>query len=97
MNKKQAQAVEVPVVVEEKRKLFIGGNWKSNGTTKFVRDHIDTVLNKIKIDPKKADLIVAPMTIHVAVAKAMLNDIEVGVQNISMYATGAYSGEVSAE
>jgi len=37
-------------MVESKRKYFVGGNWKSNGTTKFVRDMINDTLNKMKFD-----------------------------------------------
>jgi len=54
------------------KKYFVGGNWKSNGTVAFVSDHINGVLNKLKFDEHKVDVVVAPMLIHVPSAKAML-------------------------
>lgn len=57
----------------EKRKFLIGGNWKSNGSIRFVRDIINEVLNKMKFDEKKLEVVVAPMIIHIPSAKAMLN------------------------
>lgn len=55
------------------RKLVIGGNWKSNGHVTFVREMINEVLNKMKFDDKKLEVVVAPIVIHIPSAKAMLN------------------------
>jgi triosephosphate isomerase len=56
------------------------------------------VLNKLKFDAKKLEVLVAPMTIHIPSAKAMLNThVSVCAQNISQTANGAFTGEVSAE
>ncbi len=57
----------------EKRKYLVGGNWKSNGSVSFVRDISNEVLNKMKFDAKKVEVVVAPMIIHIASTKAMLN------------------------
>jgi triosephosphate isomerase len=57
----------------EKRKYLVGGNWKSNGSVTFVREIINEVLNKLKFDDKKVEVVVAPMTIHLPSAKALLN------------------------
>ena len=56
----------------ERRKYLVGGNWKSNGSISFVRDISNEVLNKLKFDAKKVEVIVAPMLIHIPSAKAML-------------------------
>ena len=43
-------------------------------------------------------VLVAPMTIHIPSAKAMLvGNLQVCAQNVSMYSIGAYTGEVCAE
>ena len=82
----------------EKRKSLVIGNWKSNGSVKFVRDISNEVLNKIQYDEEKLSVLIAPMIIHIPAAKAMLfNHISVCSQNVSQYANGAYTGEVSAE
>jgi triosephosphate isomerase (TIM) len=44
------------------------------------------------------DVIVSPISLHIAMAKVMLQDnVKVAAQNISMYGTGAYTGEIAAE
>jgi hypothetical protein len=32
------------------RKLLVGGNWKANGSNKFVKDFSKNVLNTLKFD-----------------------------------------------
>lgn len=74
------------------------GNWKSNGSVSFVREITNDLLNKLKYNLDKLDVIVAPMIIHIPSAKAMLNNhILVCAQNVSANPCGAYTGEVSAE
>lgn len=34
------------------RKLFIGGNWKSNNTLDQTKDLVNNVINKLEFDPK---------------------------------------------
>ncbi|CDW80551.1 triosephosphate isomerase [Stylonychia lemnae] len=92
----QQQIPEQPKV--DPRRLLVGGNWKSNGNVTFVREMINEVLNRMKFDEKKVDVVVAPIVIHIPSAKAMLNtNIMVCAQNINMMGNGAYTGEVSAE
>lgn len=44
------------------------------------------------------EVVVAPVSLHIAMAKVMLQDnVKVACQNISMYGTGAYTGEIAAE
>ena len=84
-------------MVEQKRKYIIGGNWKSNGTVEFVRKTCDA-LNSYKFARDEIDVLVCPISIHVASAKAMLvAGVEVGCQNISAKKDGAFTGEISAE
>ena len=57
----------------DSRKYIIGGNWKSNGSVDFVRQQCTEVLNNIKIDSSKVEVVVAPVFLHIASTKAMLN------------------------
>ena len=36
-----------------KRKYFLGANWKCNGTTAFVRDIINNLINDLEYDENK--------------------------------------------
>src|SRR4051812_33833732 len=79
------------------RKPFIGGNWKSNGTMKFLESHIN-FLNKITFDKTKCDVVIAPTFIHLLPAKGLIkNDIMLSAQNVSMMGEGAFTGEISAK
>ena len=58
-------------MVEAKRKYIIGGNWKSNGTVEFVRKTCDA-LNVLDFARGEIDVLICPISIHIASAKAML-------------------------
>eukprot|EP00347_Sterkiella_histriomuscorum_P016515 403352888 len=98
---KKGQVEQQPIIEAPKidpRKYIVAGNWKSNGTVSFVREMINEVLNKMRFDDKKVEVIVAPMIIHIPSAKAMLNsNIQISAQNICQNGNGPYTGEVSAE
>jgi triosephosphate isomerase len=80
------------------RKLFVGGNWKSNGTIKFVKEHIADVINKLVIDPAKLEVMVAPTYIHLPLAKELLKpNIILAAQNVSPKRAGAFTGEIASE
>ena len=79
------------------RKYLVGGNWKCSGDLKFVKEFPATVLNNIKYDPKKVEIVVAPVALHLAAAKENIkNGIHVSAQNLSKFNDGAYTGEISA-
>lgn len=49
-------------------------------------------------DSNNLEVVVAPVFIHIASAKAMLNEsVSVAAQNVSAHKNGAFTGEVSAE
>ena len=78
------------------RRLLVGGNWKSNGSKKFIQDFSKTVLNNIKYDKKKVEIVVAPVSIHLRDAmESIHNGIHISSQNLSAFDDGAYTGEVS--
>ena len=55
------------------RKYIIGGNWKCNGTIQSVKDLVGNVLNRAKFDQERLEVMVAPICIHIASVKALLN------------------------
>ena len=81
------------------RKFLVGGNWKSNGTINFAKTFSQDVLNKIRFNSNKVEVLVCPSTIHIPIVRSTLNrnQIHVGAQNLSLTGNGAYTGEISAE
>ena len=79
------------------RKLFIGGNWKSNNTLSQTKDLVKNTINKILYDPTKLDVLIAPTYIHLPEINKLLKNehINLAAQNISQYGFGAYTGETS--
>jgi triosephosphate isomerase len=81
------------------RRVLIGGNWKSNGDLNFIKSHMNTVINTIKFDANKCEVVIAPTTLHLGLVRSYLDkatNIQISAQNVSAYPDGAYTGEVSA-
>lgn len=79
------------------RKLYIGGNWKSNGDLKFVKEHIENVINKLEFSADKVEVMISPIFIHLPLAKELTkSSVTVAAQNISPFPKGAYTGEITA-
>ena len=80
------------------RKIFIGGNWKCNGSLQSVKELVGNVLNKAEFDSTKVEVVVAPTNVHISAVRAILkDDIKVACQNMSTTSFGAFTGEISAE
>ena len=80
------------------RKMIVGGNWKCNGTVQSIKDLVNNILNKAEYDHSKIDVLVCPISIHIASVKALLKEnIKVMAQNMSATGNGAFTGEISAE
>jgi triosephosphate isomerase (TIM) len=80
------------------RKYLVGGNWKCNGSLAFAKSFPAEVLNNLKFDPKKVDVLVCPTALHVPTVQAVTkNNVNVGIQNLSLTGNGAYTGEHSVE
>jgi hypothetical protein len=47
------------------KKLFVGGNWKSNNTVQQTKQLVEGVLNKLKFDKSKIEVIVSPPALHI--------------------------------
>ena len=80
------------------RTLYVGGNWKSNGSLKFAKEHIENVINKLEFSPEKVQVMIAPIFIHIPLAKGLVKpNIIVSSQNVSPFQKGAYTGEITAD
>ena len=80
------------------RKYIVGGNWKCNGTVQSIKDLVKDILNKAEFNPDRMEVVVAPVSIHIASVKALLNEsIHVACQNMSLTGNGAFTGEISGE
>jgi triosephosphate isomerase len=82
------------------RRVFIGGNWKSNGDNKFIKNHMNSVINPLTFDKNKCQVIISPTNLHLELTKSLLSAtsaVQISAQNVSAYPDGAYTGEVSAK
>lgn len=93
-----AAATAAKLAERASRRLFIGGNWKCNGTLKSSESLVRDVVNKIVFDPKKIELLVSPVFVHLFSVKRLLNPkVHLSAQNISAYPNGPFTGEITAE
>lgn len=77
-------------------KFFVGGNWKCNGSAESITSLVDD-LNAGSI-PSNVDVVCAPPFVYLTQVKASLRPpYQVSAQNCWVGASGAYTGEVSAE
>jgi triosephosphate isomerase (TIM) len=78
------------------RRYMVGGNWKCNGNLAFAKSFPAEVLNTLKFDPKKVDVVVAPTALHLSTVQANVKkNVHVATQNVSLTGDGAYTGEFS--
>jgi len=67
-------------IMSDTKKMFIGGNWKCNGTRDKVASLV-TLLNGGGEFPSNAEVVVAPPALHVGSVQGTLRkDIHVAVQ-----------------
>lgn len=63
-----------------------------------MKDYVSHLINDLKWDKQKLDLMLFPGLLHMSLVKAQVQEaVQVGAQNISMYEPGAFTGEVSAD
>lgn len=85
------------------RKIFIGGNWKSNNLLASSEKLVADVYNKIQFDTNKigkqvltADVVAFPAECQLSsVRQWMKKEIGVGNQNVSQNNFGAFTGETT--
>lgn len=79
------------------RKIFIAGNWKSNGDRAFVNKHC-MFLSGAKINSKTTELCLAPSNIYLLTCKKFLSHLfHISSQDISQFDSGPFTGEISAK
>ena len=80
------------------RRYIVGGNWKCNGSVDFAKTFPAKVLSGLKYDTTKLEVVVAPSFWHAHQVQQMLagTHVQLGLQNCSLYGTGAYTGETAA-
>ena len=81
------------------RRFMVGGNWKCNGTLAFSKSFPNEVLNGLKFDPKKVEVVVCPAALHISAVQAAITNpnVHVGIQNLSLTGNGAFTGEFSTD
>jgi len=78
------------------RKYLVGGNWKCNGNMAFAKSFPAEVLNTLKFNPSKVDVVVAPTALHMTTVQGVVgNGVQVATQNLSLTGDGAFTGELS--
>merc|ERR1719230_2440999 len=79
------------------KRYMVGGNWKCNGNLDFAKTFPKDVLNNLKFDPSKVEVVVAPTALHLSTVQSHLgNNVHVATQNLSLTDNGAFTGEHSA-
>ena len=75
---------------------FVAGNWKMHGS--FQKNALLLDALKASVAGLACEVVVCPPYPYLAQAQTLLvgSDIGLGAQNVSEFATGAYTGEVSA-
>lgn len=77
------------------RKKIIIGNWKMHGSLSSIKTLCES-LNKLSIVTNSVDVAVCVPNVYLSYVSENLNtNISLGIQNISQYLSGAYTGEIS--
>jgi triosephosphate isomerase (TIM) len=79
------------------RRKIVAGNWKMNGSTDLVEKLVGYVRSEVSSLDNGVEAVIIPPALYVRDVKALAGDeLAVGVQNVSRWESGAYTGEVSA-
>ena len=79
------------------RKPIIAGNWKMNKTPEEARELVAALVESVK-DADCDVVVCVPATDYAAVKEAAAgSNIHLGAQNVHFAASGAYTGELSAD
>lgn len=80
------------------RKMFVGGNWKMNGSLASIQSLLENILRSYPASATPEAVIFPPSIYLPEIAKLLKNtSIAWGGQNLSQYDQGAYTGEISAD
>ena len=78
-------------------KKIIAGNWKQNGTLKSSVSLTKKILEALKKNKYRHEIIIIPPAIFLLPIKDLIykSKIKLGAQNVSAFNNGAYTGEIS--
>jgi len=81
------------------RKNIVAGNWKMNKTFPEAEALMIQLLEYKKNNATNCEVYIAPPSLYLTAAKDIFKNNEVGVfaQDMSQYASGAYTGELSVD
>ncbi len=80
------------------RRKIVAGNWKMNGSQALVQQLMSPVRSELASLDNGVGIVIIPPALYVAdVLESAGPGVEVGVQNIACWSSGAYTGEISAE
>ena len=81
------------------RKNIVAGNWKMNKTYAEAQELMFQLLEYKKNNTTNCEVYIAPPALYLTTAKEVFKNGEVGVfaQDVSEYASGAYTGEISVD
>lgn len=78
------------------KNLFILGNWKSNKTMAEAVSWHEIFSKKMPALPENVTVIICPAFPHLQIFHNLSGQYALGVQNLSAYAPGAFTGEIAA-
>ena len=79
------------------RRKIVAGNWKMNGSKDLVQQLVSAVRSGVESLDNGVEVVVIPPALYVSdVAERAGNGIAIGVQNVSQWSSGAYTGEIAA-
>lgn len=79
------------------REILIAGNWKLNGSSQSIAELVKAVAKGV--ETVNCDVAVCAPSIYVSLVSEMLEagSLGLGAQDVSEHASGAYTGEISAQ
>ena len=81
--------------------LWFGGNWKMNKIKSEIDDFFNTFNSRLDLNPTKKVVIFPPACyldyVKSKISSSLRSMVEVGIQNISNAAKGAFTGQISAQ
>jgi len=79
------------------RRRIVAGNWKMNGSKDLVQQLVAPIREQAECLGSGAEVVIIPPALYVDAVQADAGALAVGVQNVSEWQSGAYTGEISAE
>jgi triosephosphate isomerase len=80
------------------RRRIVAGNWKMNGSKDLVQQLVGEVREQVATLDNRAEVVIIPPALYVSDVQRQAGDALVtGVQNVSQWQSGAYTGEVSSD